>query len=57
MSPLEFIHNPEYVSPSEMVEDYGWQENRFRANEWGDGYVSPAEMVRDYGWEYNNQTD
>ena len=57
MSPLEFIHNPEYVSPSEMVEDYGWQENRSRANEWGDGYVSPAEMVKDYGWEYNNQED
>ena len=40
-----------------MVEDYGWQENRSRANEWGDGYVSPAEMVKDYGWEYNNQAD
>ena len=39
-----------YVSPTEMVGDYGAEYNY----DWGWGYASPTEMVKDYGWEYNN---
>jgi len=39
-----------YVSPTEMVGDYGAEYNY----DWGGGYASPTEMVKDYGWEYNN---